>query len=72
MNNTRNCPECGSTMAYKEDQTINVKFKTPVGDLIDTIGNEGFGHHWMVAFDDYKDIFIEICKMLQIYCINID
>ncbi len=51
---------------------INVKFKTDVGDIIDTIGNEGFGHHWMVAFDDYKDIFLEICKMLRIYCVNID
>jgi len=26
----------------------------------------------MVAFGDHKDIFIEICKMLKIYCINID
>jgi len=51
---------------------INIKFKTDVGDLINTIGNEGFGHHWMVAFGDYKDIFLEICKMLKIYCINIE
>jgi L-fucose isomerase-like protein len=51
---------------------INVKFKTDVEDLINTIGNEGFGHHWMVSFGDHKDIFIEICKMLKIYCINID
>jgi len=51
---------------------INVKFKTGVEDLINTIGNEGFGHHWMVAFGDYKDIFLEICKMLGIYCVYID
>lgn len=51
---------------------INVKFKTDVEDLINTIGNEGFGHHWMLAFGDYKYIFLEICKMLKIYCINID
>lgn len=51
---------------------INVKFKTDVEDLINIIGNEGFGHHWMVAFGDYKDIFLEICKMLKIYCVNID
>jgi L-fucose isomerase-like protein len=51
---------------------VSVKFKTGVGELINRIGNEGFGHHWMVAFDDCSDIFEDFCKILNIWNVYIE
>ena len=51
---------------------INIKFKTPVKELINIIGNEGFGHHWMVTYGNHKDILLEICKLLKIKSITIN
>ena len=45
---------------------IQIKFKTNVEDLINQIGNEGFGHHWMVAYGNHKNIFLEICKLIKL------
>jgi L-fucose isomerase-like protein len=45
---------------------IQIKFNTNVVDLINQIGNEGFGHHWMVAYGDHKEIFIEIAKLVRL------
>ncbi len=40
---------------------VTVKFKTEVKELINIIGNEGFGHHWMVAFGNFSRIFRYFC-----------
>ena len=45
---------------------IQIKFNTSVVDLLNQIGNEGFGHHWMVAYGDHKDIFVEISKLVRL------
>ncbi len=45
---------------------IQIKFNTSVADLLNQIGNEGFGHHWMVAYGDHSDIFREISKLVKL------
>ena len=45
---------------------IQIRFDTNVVDLLKRIGNEGFGHHWMVAYGDHRDIFLEISKLVRL------
>jgi L-fucose isomerase-like protein len=51
---------------------VNIKFKTDIEELINTIGNKGFGHHWMVSYGNHHDIFLEISKLLGVYCLTVD
>lgn len=45
---------------------VTVKFEMPVKELINCIGNEGFGHHWMVSLDNLSSIFKNFCGLLNI------
>jgi L-fucose isomerase-like protein len=56
-----------TTQTNYKGNPVTVKFNTGVIELINLIGNEGFGHHWMVAFGDYSGIFREFCKITGIY-----
>jgi len=47
---------------------IRIKFKTNITELINKIGNEGYGHHWMVSYGNHKDIFQHLCKFAGINC----
>ncbi|MCL5771085.1 MAG: hypothetical protein M1479_02270, partial [Actinobacteria bacterium] len=50
---------------------IRIKFKTNINELINVIGNEGFGHHWMVSYGNHTDIFKYLCKFAKINCMSI-
>ncbi|MHB1345858.1 MAG: hypothetical protein ACYCXK_00035 [Candidatus Humimicrobiaceae bacterium] len=51
---------------------IEIKYQTNVTDLINTIGNEGFGHHWVVSYGSNKEIFKDFCRLVKIKDIYID
>ncbi len=69
-NTFRLCALSGTTMPTKlkdfAGNPVTVKFQTNIVELINILGNEGFGHHWMVSFGDHKNIFEELCKILKI------
>jgi L-fucose isomerase-like protein len=69
-NTFRLCTLNGSTLPTKladfAGNPVTVKFKTNVVELINILGNEGFGHHWMVSSGNYKNIFGELCRLLKI------
>ncbi len=69
-NTFRLCALSGTTMPTKlkdfAGNPVTVKFQTNIVDLINILGNEGFGHHWMVSFGNHKNIFEELCKLLGI------
>ena len=72
----RMCVLTGKSIPIKEltyyGNPIDVKFNTKVEDLINIIGNEGFGHHWMVSYGNYLDIFKEISELIGINLVAID
>jgi L-fucose isomerase-like protein len=69
-NTFRLCTLNGVTLPTKlkdfAGNPVTVKFKTNIVELINILGNEGFGHHWMVSYGNYKNIFQELCKLLKI------
>lgn len=45
---------------------ITIRYKTNITDLINIIGNEGFGHHWVVSKGNHKEIFTDFCRLVKI------
>ncbi len=45
---------------------LTVRFKNNVEDIINQIGNEGFGHHWVVSYGDHGPIIQELSDLLGI------
>jgi len=75
-NTFRLCALKGKTIptidtAYKGNP-VTVKFKMDVTELINLIGNEGFGHHWMVSFGNYSGIFEYFCRLKNIQSLFIE
>jgi len=66
----RVCILNGTSIPTKElsyhGNPVQVKFKTGLEDLIEKIGNEGFGHHWMVSYGDHREIVLEVCRLLKL------
>ncbi len=66
----RMCILSGVSIPTKEltyhGNPIQIRFNTGIVDLLNQIGNEGFGHHWMVAYGNHKDIFREISKLVKL------
>jgi len=75
-NTFRICVLKGETVLTKDTEykgnPVTVKFNTDVNELINSIGNEGFGHHWMVSFGDYSGIFMQFCRLKRIYGLFIE
>ena len=72
----RMCVLSGKSIPIKElthyGNPIDVRFNTKVEDLINMIGNKGFGHHWMVSYGGYVDIFKEMSELIGINLVAID
>jgi L-fucose isomerase-like protein len=49
---------------------LNVKFDCKVKDLVETIINNGFGHHYVVVHNNNYNDLIELCKWLDIEVIT--
>jgi hypothetical protein len=75
-NTYRLCALKGQTVPTEEldykGNPITVQFSTDVIELINIIGNEGFGHHWMVGPGDYSGIFEQFCRLTDIYGLFIE
>ncbi len=70
-NTFRLCALSGRTIPTREllykGNPVTVKFKTDVVELVNIIGNEGYGHHWMVSLGDHSGIFKEFCNLVKIH-----
>ncbi len=66
----RLCVLSGNTIPTKKldyaGNPVTVRFQTDIKELINIIGNEGFGHHWMVSFGNHSSIFEDFCELKQI------
>jgi L-fucose isomerase-like protein len=51
---------------------IKIKFKNDIKDIINRIGNDGFGHHWMVAYGNHCQVLNDFCSLLKIRFLSLD
>ena len=51
---------------------IKIKFKNDIKDIINRIGNDGFGHHWMVAYGNHSQVLNDFCSLLKIKFLSLD
>lgn len=72
----RLCVLSGVSLPTKEliywGNPITVRYKTNITDLINIIGNEGFGHHWIVSKGSHEEIFKDFCRLVKIKDIYLD
>jgi len=59
-------PRMGIVYTSIAGNPVTVRFQTDIKELINIIGNEGFGHHWMVSFGNHSSIFEDFCELKQI------
>ena len=45
---------------------INVQFDFNIRDMLDSIGEGGFGHHWNIGYGNYAGELIYLCELLGI------
>jgi len=50
---------------------IKVKLPLPIADMLERIGEEGVGHHWMVGYGHVKEELVEFCRLVGVKCIAI-
>jgi len=51
-----------SAMVF-EGNPVQVKLRLPVRDLLDTIGEQGFGHHWMLGYGHVVSELKAFCRL---------
>jgi len=51
---------------------IKIKFKNNIKDIINRIGNDGFGHHWMVSYGNHGRVLNDFCSLLKIRFLGLD
>jgi L-fucose isomerase-like protein len=72
----RLCALSGISLPTKEliywGNPITVRYKTNITDLINILGNEGFGHHWIVSSGSHEEILKDFCRLVKIKDIYLD
>ncbi len=74
--NYRMCVLYGKSMLLEKliypGNPIKIKFKNNIKDIINRIGNDGFGHHWMVSYGNHGRILNDFCSLLKIRFLGLD
>ena len=58
--------EAVSTDMVFPGNPVRVRFKTPIPRILDTIADEGIGHHWMIGYGDVSRQLEYMCDLTGI------